>query len=94
MHFHPNLISLDQMALTSAQAAENALAARRAKELREAASRLQASSYEIIPEIGRELPAEDMAAVWADSAAASGGGNPPAQASQIPASLQKVSYWA
>jgi hypothetical protein len=106
MHVHMNPASGGANALSSAQSAETAAALRRARELREAASRLKSDSLDISPDGTTNPETVAMIAAWAgeSSAPRQSMQNPPGsdsepskiftRAEKIQLSSSPVSFWA
>lgn len=80
MHIHTTQASALGNALTAAQDAETAMSLRRARELREAATRLKAASFEAGSDISSELQTDpettaqtvSMVAAWSGGDSAAG----------------------
>lgn len=108
MHIHMNPANMGVNGLAGAQSAETAAALRRARELRDAASKLKAGSLEVVADIDTDPETVAMITAWARGGSASnqsnqdhpGGSSEP---SKTPAKIHEirpaahaspVSFWA
>ena len=98
MHFHANPINLRDSAMSSAQAAENTLSVKRAKELRDAAAKLKASALDYAPDTVTDQESAAMLSAWAGNHGQKQS-PPPSSTSEEDKSLitkpiQNISFWA
>jgi hypothetical protein len=98
VHFHANPINLRDSAMSSAQAAENTLSVKRAKELRDAAAKLKASALDYGTDTVTDQESAAMLSAWAGNQ----GQNQPHSLPSTPEEdkslaiepIQGVSFWA
>jgi hypothetical protein len=100
MHIHALPASAAGDALAGAQAAETAMAVRRARELQEAASKLKAASFEISLDPGADAETVAMVGAWSGTGSGGAQSGAASQASGEVPGVERtppqgpVSYWA
>lgn len=98
MHVHGHQPSMSSTSLAGAHAAESAAAMKRARELREAASRLKAASQGVGLETGVSPDAVSMIGSWSQGENGTAGNQRKTVSGErdegAPGTAATVSYWA